>query len=115
MPDTGTRSTNHISKLGYVVLIMAMISMCVVLWTSYEDRKQTQCQTNLNAQFMASLKQGRNLAEGDREAVRTLVKSLVNADTEKETQAALIAYDSANKALDKQRERLVYPSALSCQ
>lgn len=115
MPDQATRDHNRISGLGLIVLVMAMISLVVVLWTSYQDRVQTQCQKDLNARFLVVLQDRATIADGDREAVRSLVSGLVKAETEKETAAALLAYDNANTRLDQLRKEVKYPADTLCE
>lgn len=110
MTDKTTREQNRISKLGTVVLIMAMLSLVVVLLTSYQDRVVTECQKELNSRFLTVLQERANIADGDREAIRTLVRDLVAADTEKESAQALEKYNAANNALDKARDRVEYPA-----
>jgi hypothetical protein len=114
MPDTLTRETQHISKLGWVVLVMAMVSLVTVLTTSYLDRRATECQKNLNERFLVVLKERGGIADGDRQAIRDLVSGLVDAKNEKESQAALLKYDQDNKKLDEQRTHVKYPSETLC-
>lgn len=115
MTDDETRSHNRISKLGYVVLVMAMVSLCVVLLTSYQDRQDTECQKALNAEFLSVLKERAVIADGDRQAVRDLVQGLVDAKTEEESAQALEEYKNDNAELDKLRADVEYPSANSCK
>jgi hypothetical protein len=114
MPDTLTRETQHISKLGWVVLVMAMVSLVTVLTTSYLDRRDTQCQKDLNSTFLSVLKERGAIADADRQAVRDLVNGLVEAKTEKASQAAIIKYDNDNKRLDKLRKEVKYPADDLC-
>ena len=116
MTDRETRVHNRISKLGMVVLVMAMISLIVVLWTSYQDRRDTQCQKDLNTRFLTVVKQRATIADGDREAVRQLVRDLVAAGGEESEVAEVLSdYDAANTALDKAREKVEYPSEDLCR
>lgn len=106
---------NRISKLGMIVLIMAMVSLCVVLWTSYQDRKDTECQKALNAEFLSVLKERANIADGDRQAIRDLVEAVFTAKTDAQAQEAFKTYNRANTDLDSKRELVEYPSEELCE
>jgi hypothetical protein len=111
MTDAETRFNNRISKVGLIVLIMAFASLTVVLWTSYQDRKETECQKDVNAAFFTITRERGEIADDDRTAIRTLVGGIQQAETPEEYNKLFRDYDKANIELDRRRAKLIYPDA----
>lgn len=105
------RESGHITRLGWLVVIMALISMLVVLYGTYQDRQQTQCQARVNAAFFSITKARAQIADDDRQAIRDLVQGISEATTQEEYAELFDEYDAANVRLDAARAKLVYPDA----
>ena len=100
--------------LTYFVVIATCIALSVTLWTSYETRKVSECQTEVNQKFLATIKSRAGFSEIDRQSMRTLVKGVINAKSNEDLQKALDDYIETQKTQDDLRAEFEYPDLTNC-
>lgn len=119
---------DKVSLAGWVVIGLALVSFLQVLWITYSNRIQTECQNNLNSQLVGITKQRAAISDQDREAIRTLVITVFTVGqpeqpggeppTPEEQQAKALAayrdYVETNKRLDDLRAALIFPDPSEC-
>lgn len=107
--------------LTALVVIATMIALSVTLWTSYEGRRVTECQSDVNISFLETLKTRSAINDGDREASRKLVEAVLPvqesgspglSDEEQQavTQEAVKTYYKTQIRLDELRKANPLPS-----
>ena len=94
--------------LGWVILALVALSLCLSLWTSYEQRQQAACQSELNARFLQALKTNTQVAEADRDNLATtlndVAKALNGPDSREKTREILEQYQDRREEIDDGRE-----------
>lgn len=101
--------------MKYFTASAVSVALAVTLWTSYETRRISECQTAANQQFLMTIKTRAALADGDREAVRTLVKGFVEGKTQEEDMKAVEEFYRSQEELDDLRDEFQYPDLSECE
>ncbi len=97
-------------RVGFLVIIVSLIALGQLLYTTYEQRQTAECQARVNIVFLDTLKQRASINDADREATRVLVGDVSDALGDRDRQREAFAkYDSTNAQLDALRASFKYP------
>lgn len=109
MPHSSeTRLRPPTSKtLGWLVLVVVCVSLVVSAWTGYQAEQRAQCQSDLNAQFLAALSANSDSAAADRENLAATFQEVSETDSAEQTREILAAYEQRRAEIDAEREE--YP------
>lgn len=64
-------------KIGIILLVMGIVAGAIMSYGLWRQQQQIDCQTEINARFNETLKQRAHASEGDKDALRDLVKAIV--------------------------------------
>lgn len=87
-----------------IVILATAIALAVTLRTSYDLRRISQCQAEATATFQMNLKARTDLADGDREATRTLWREIAKAQPLKSEAGAARVRKAVAEYLSKQAQ-----------
>lgn len=94
--------------LGWLVLVLVVVSLVMSMWTSYEQQQQAACQTDLNTRFLEALKNNQEVREADRDNLATTIhdvsQALNESDSRSETREILAQYEQRREQIDAERE-----------
>jgi hypothetical protein len=101
--------------VGIFVIVVTLFALAQLLYFTHQQGQITQCQADVNQQFLTTIKERAAINDGDRDTVRNLVAALVSHPND---QAAAIqainTYDTENKKLDQERAKFQYPELNKC-
>lgn len=86
-----------------VVQLIAFLSLLLSLGVGAKQYALADCLARYNDEAAASQKARAQAAEEDRQAVDTMVKSVVNSHSRAESRAALLAYVNTRAVNDEKR------------
>lgn len=107
--------TSSSNKVGVFVLVLALASVAQLLFFSFSMRSTVECQSQVNQAFLSTLKVRAEIADGDREAIRSLVTDITSADTDAESEQALTKYYDRDRQLQALRNSFTYPEIGECR
>lgn len=102
------------NKIGVLVLVLALASLAQLLFFSYSMRQTIECQSNVNQAFLSTLQARAQIGDGDRDAIRNLVKDFTSSEGQDAFNNAVKTYEQKNKQLDALRSSFQYPEIGDC-
>jgi uncharacterized protein HemX len=93
--------------IGIVVVILAVITVANSAYFTWQQQQVSDCQADVNSQFIEALKSRSSTADDDRTALKELATTIVNHP--EQAGEALQDYVSTLKASDKERKRNPLP------
>lgn len=99
---------------GYIALVLGAISFSFGLWQQVQLSDKTSCQTAINQEFLATLKQRAAIGKENTDNINTLIKDVFST---KDPKVALKDYQDYLTELDNINGELgkaAYPNFGSC-
>lgn len=100
--------------VGWVIIVMAIISVITVSYTVSRQQQTLTCQADYNAAFVAALDERSEAAAADRQAQRELLTGMVAARDPATSRTLIDSYLRKLDAADNQRDRNPLPQRPIC-
>lgn len=99
---------------GYIALTLGAVSFAMGLYVGFRTQAEARCQTNINQEFLATLKQRAAIGKENTDNINTLIKDVFST---KDPKVAMHYYQDYLTELDTINGELgkaTYPNFTSC-
>lgn len=99
-----------INRIGVTILALALLSVGILAWTSYDNRTKTGCQVEYNQAVSTAIRERSKYADEDRKNLVEFIRKISLAKTREASRDALNEYLQRQDDISRARTQHPVPS-----